>query len=83
MRQAYIATFHTHLSAMRTHRALLGAGASAALAPVPRSLSASCGTCVRYEAEDACLSCMDTDVDCVYRLRGTEKGFDLLFENGT
>ena len=37
----YIATFHTHLSAMRTQRALTGQGVSARLAPVPRYLSAS------------------------------------------
>ena len=83
MRQSYIATFHTHLSAMRTHPALQGGGASAALAPVPRSLSASCGTCVRYEAEDACLSCMDADVDKVYLLHGSERDAELLFENET
>ena len=46
----YIATFHTHLGALRFHRALVSAGDSAAvMAPVPRKLSASCGTCVLFD----------------------------------
>ena len=34
--------------------------------PVPRKLSSSCGTCVRYLAEDLHLSAMDEDVEVVY-----------------
>ena len=44
---AYIATFHTHLSALLTCRALTAAGVAAQMMPVPRRLSAACGTCVR------------------------------------
>ncbi|MEA4870986.1 MAG: DUF3343 domain-containing protein [Christensenella sp.] len=61
----YIATFHTHLSAMRSQRSLANAGAQARLAPVPRYLSASCGTCVFYSAETPCLERMDRDVERV------------------
>lgn len=61
----YIATFHTHLSAMRTQRALSGLGIKARLAPVPRFLSASCGTCVFYSAEEPHLAQMDRDVERV------------------
>jgi hypothetical protein len=63
--QEYIATFHTHLSAMRTHRALTALGVQARLSPVPRYLSASCGTCVIFMAEEAHISQMDTDVERV------------------
>ncbi len=45
-----IATFHTHLGALRFQRKLMRLGHDAALAPVPRKLSASCGTCVRFTA---------------------------------
>ena len=41
---AYIATFHTHLSALLTCRALTAAGVAAQMMPVPRRLSAACGT---------------------------------------
>ena len=39
---SYIATFHTHLAAMRSLKNVKGHAASAALSPVPRSLSSSC-----------------------------------------
>lgn len=76
----YIATFHTHLSAMRTQRTLTGGGIRANLAPVPRKLSASCGTCVRYSGEDPHLSSMDTDVERVVRVAG-EGVYETLFTN--
>ena len=46
----YIATFHTHLGALKFQRKLTRLGNEALLAPVPRKLSASCGTCVRFHA---------------------------------
>lgn len=77
--QQYIATFHTHLSALLTSRALQSAGCTARMAPVPRILSSSCGTCVRYEAEEAMLSSMDEDVERVYEVK--EETYTLLLEN--
>ena len=65
MRQ-FIATFHTHLSALMTSRALNAAGAKAGMMPVPRKLSSSCGTCVRYEAPDPCVGQMDRDLENIY-----------------
>lgn len=62
----YVATFHTHLSAMLTCRALTALGVDARMAPVPRQLSSSCGTCVYYTAEDPHLSAMDEDTEGVY-----------------
>lgn len=50
----YIATFYSHFGAMRFKKACEQAGASAKLMPVPRDLSSSCGTCVRYEALVPC-----------------------------
>ena len=72
MRQ-FIATFHTHLSALITSRNLNAAGAKAGMMPVPRKLSSSCGTCVRYQAEDAMLEKMDTDVEGVYEVTGKDQ----------
>ena len=44
-----IATFFTHLGALRFHRRVKGLGdTGAVMAPVPRKLSVSCGTCVRF-----------------------------------
>ena len=62
----YIATFHTHLAALMTSRSLTALGIHAQMMPVPRKLSSSCGTCVRYLAEDPHLHAMDEDVEGVY-----------------
>ena len=69
----FIATFHTHLSALMTCRKLTSLGLTARMMPVPRKLSSSCGTCVRYLAEDPNLSAMDEDVEAVYEKIGREE----------
>ena len=75
----YIATFHTHLSALMTSRSLTALGIRAQMMPVPRKLSSSCGTCVRYTAEDPNLDAMDEDVEGVYeKISGDE--YTLLME---
>ena len=76
----YIATFHTHLSALLTCQRLTAAGVRARMMPVPRKLSASCGTCVRYQSETAMLDAMDPDVENVYEIVGKEE-YTLMWEN--
>ncbi len=70
---SYVATFHTHLSAMRSMKSIKGRAASAALAPVPRSLSSSCGTCMRYEAENDLRELMDGDLESIAAALGGER----------
>ena len=67
----FVATFHTHLSAMLTCGSLQKAGVTAKLAPVPRVLSSSCGTCVFYGGAEPHLEPMDRDVEAVYRREET------------
>ena len=62
----FVATFHTHLSALMTSKALQKAGYANRMAPVPRQLSSSCGTCVFYTAPDLCRNCLDDDTERVY-----------------
>ena len=50
MRQ-YIATFFSHFGAVRFQHLCVERGWQAQLRPVPRSLSSSCGTCVRCEED--------------------------------
>ena len=69
----FIATFHTHLAALMTSRNLNAHGARASMMPVPRKLSSSCGTCVRYQAEEPLLNQMDADVEAVYEVIGKEE----------
>lgn len=67
----YIATFYTHAAALMTHRSLKNKAIPSKLAPVPRVLSSSCGTCVMYASEDPNISEMDQDVEAVYEATGS------------
>ena len=48
----YIATFFSHFGALRFQKLCSQLGWSARLAPVPRSLSSSCGTCVLFKTAE-------------------------------
>lgn len=79
MMTQYVATFHTHLAALRSCRTLQGTGVPGArMAPVPRALSSSCGTCVFYQGEDPLASLMDPDLEAVYQVEG--KGYKLVYQ---
>lgn len=45
----YFATFFSHFGAMRYQMLCREQGIDSRMMPVPRSLSSSCGTCVRCE----------------------------------
>jgi len=49
-----IATFYSHFGAIRFKKLCEAQGIAARLMPVPRDLSSSCGTCVRYECGEDC-----------------------------
>ena len=69
----YIATFFSHFGATLYYKNLKNHNVSAKLMPVPRKVSASCGTCVRYEHETA-VDADDCELDSVYA--ETNNGFD-------
>ncbi len=48
----YIATFYSHFGALRFVKGCKEKGYQAEAMPVPRSLSSSCGSCVRFEADE-------------------------------
>ena len=48
----YIATFFSHFGAIRFQWLCTQLGWPAQLAPVPRSLSSSCGTCVLFQTAE-------------------------------
>lgn len=77
---AYIATFHTHLGAMTFCNTLQSLGdRNAVMMPVPRALSASCGTCVRFEEKFDADRMYDEDLDQVFEQK--ESGFQMIFRN--
>lgn len=74
----FVATFHTHLSALRSQKQLGAQNIPARLAPVPRALSSSCGTCILYEGTEPMIEAMDRDLEAVYQKEGD--GYHLIFE---
>ena len=48
----YVATFFSHFGAVRFQHLCATQGWAAQLAPVPRSLSSSCGTCVLFQTAE-------------------------------
>ena len=79
----YIATFYSHFGAIRFKRLCRDAGMPAELMPVPRNLSSSCGTCVRYGGETPCPAAQyPEEVEQVVVV--TEQGYEGLYraENG-
>ena len=66
----YVATFHTHLSAMMTGKNLEKKSITFSFEPVPRNLSSSCGTCIRFTADNESLELMDRDCEAVYEILG-------------
>lgn len=80
----YIATFFTHFAAVNFQRQLKGTDKKPVLMPVPRKLSSSCGTCVKFsldsDIEEFVQSgIFDEDVDTVYRVE--EDSYTPVHEN--
>lgn len=75
----YVATFYTHLAAMRTYNALREKAERASMEPTPRELSASCGSCVRYVAADELAPLMHRDYQAIYTI--TDSGYERVIGN--
>ena len=69
--ETYIATFYSHFGAIRFGKQLSELGLQGKLMPVPRKVSSSCGTCVRFAA-DAIPALPDDDVEQLFRQEGEE-----------
>lgn len=62
-----VITFFTHHSAQMTFHTLKENGVDVKMAPVPRELSSSCGSCVVAYCEDVDIKLLDEDFEAVYR----------------
>lgn len=63
----YVATFLTHFGALTLSRKLKRAGVEAQMMPVPRSLSASCGICVRFSGDSPEKAEHAEDLEALYQ----------------
>ncbi|MBE6824204.1 MAG: DUF3343 domain-containing protein [Ruminococcaceae bacterium] len=65
-----VITFFTHHSAQMTYKTLRSNSISSKMAPVPRELSSSCGSCVVADVDEIDLKFLDEDYEAVYKLSG-------------
>ena len=74
----YVATFFSHFGAVRFGRQLRQLGIDHALMPVPRRVSSSCGTCVRFQAAEV----PELETEDLERLfRQTGDAYEEVFSN--
>lgn len=62
----YLATFYTHFAAQYFARRLKKQGIAGKMMPTPRSVSASCGSCVSFDLEGDFLPLLVEDTEAVY-----------------
>ena len=65
----YIATFFNHYNAVKFSRELREAGIEHDVMPVPRKLSSSCGSCVRFSTEGDPLRFVDDGVEKIVEVQ--------------
>lgn len=79
----YIATFYSHFGAIRFRKEASRdpeRGISRTrMMPVPRSLSSSCGTCVRFEAGDDFVPAPDEHGEIEQIVRDTGQGYEVIY----
>ncbi|MDO4581667.1 MAG: DUF3343 domain-containing protein [Bacillota bacterium] len=70
----YIATFYSHFGALRFKKACQAAGMEAAVMPVPRELSSSCGSCVKFDSTADYADYHDPygEIEQIVRLQGRD-----------
>ena len=67
----YIATFYSHYGAIQFRKNCEKMHLEALVMPVPRNLSSSCGTCVRFVAEgEQIVRIEDSGYVCIYHADG-------------
>lgn len=62
-----IATFYSHYGAMKFKKDIEKLGGEATLMPVPRAVSSSCGTCVKFEEIEGYEAFVSDEVEQIYK----------------
>lgn len=73
----YIATFYAHFGAVRFHRELKKKGLKGTIMPVPRDLSSSCGSCVRFESDSWIPEDTHGEIEQIVKI--AEKGYECVY----
>lgn len=65
----YMATFYTHLGAIKYHRYLQNAGFSSQTMPVPRKFSSNCGIGVKFYTSEDIAALISEDIEKLFLLQ--------------
>lgn len=76
----YIATFYSHYGAIRYKKMCEQAGLKSKIMPVPRTLSSSCGTCVKY-ADEILLPNDKSREEIEQIVMITEEGYKMIYSS--
>lgn len=79
MESEYIATFYSHFGAISFKKLCDREGAPARIMPVPRSLSSSCGTCVKFTGERITQMEKNEELEQIVRIAG-EGQYELIYQ---
>lgn len=74
----YIATFFSHFGAIRFKKEMVGIS-HPVLGPVPRTLSSSCGTCVRFEAEELAVGELKLSDEVEQIVKECADGYEIIY----
>lgn len=74
----FIATFYSHFGAIRYQKLCKSLGYEAKTMPVPRNLSSSCGTCVKYDAPEVVYDNAHDEIEQIVLCK--EDGYECLFK---
>lgn len=76
----YVALFYSHFGAIRFINSLPESIVEKRMMPVPRSLSASCGTCVRFKGPDDYTFTVDESHEVEQIVKETKDGYITVFK---
>ncbi len=76
----FIATFFSQYGAIQFRKLAKSLGIECKLAPVPRTLSSSCGTCAHYKSNERDIGFPLKDLETVYK--ECADGYEKVFSNG-
>lgn len=68
----YLATFYTHLGAVKYHRYLHQKGIPVESVPVPRKFSSNCGIGVKFRTDEDLEQYISEDIEKIYSLNDQE-----------
>lgn len=76
--EEWIATFYSHFGAISFKRKCDKEGIAAKIMPVPRSLSSSCGTCVKFAGVQQSLNWVSEELEQIVEISG-ESQYKVLY----